>query len=135
MLNTRPGPPNQVSVHPPLSQIRTGTETSIIRRMSNHGDYPTKPSSIPTSYHDCGLESVGTVSVVDVKTRTRAPTDIPVGPQPTGPAISPDGTTLFVPNYGNGTVSTIDVKNRTKDPADVPVGMGPTGASVTPCRR
>src|SRR5215813_14980542 len=58
MLNTRPGPPNQVSVHPPLSQILTGTETSIIRRISSHGDYPTKPSSIPTSYHDSGLETV-----------------------------------------------------------------------------
>ncbi len=26
----RPGPPNQVSVHPPMSQIRTGADASII---------------------------------------------------------------------------------------------------------
>ena len=31
MFTTRPGPPNHVSVHPPLSQIRTGTDASITR--------------------------------------------------------------------------------------------------------
>ena len=30
MFKTRPGPPNQVSVHPPLSQILTGADASII---------------------------------------------------------------------------------------------------------
>src|SRR5436190_7091031 len=29
IFKTRPGPPNHVSVHPPMSQIRTGTDASI----------------------------------------------------------------------------------------------------------
>ena len=29
MFTTRPGPPNHVSVHPPMSQIRTGADASI----------------------------------------------------------------------------------------------------------
>ncbi len=32
MLRIRPGPPNQVSVHPPLSQIRIGADASISER-------------------------------------------------------------------------------------------------------
>ncbi len=43
MFTTRPGPPNQVSVHPPLSQIRTGADASIIREDS-HAAAPTRRS-------------------------------------------------------------------------------------------
>ena len=32
MFTIRPGPPNQVSVHPPKSQMRTGTDASITVR-------------------------------------------------------------------------------------------------------
>jgi YVTN family beta-propeller protein len=80
-------------------------------------------------------ESVGTVSVIDVKTRTKEPTDIPVGAQPGSPAITPDGKTLLVPNYGDGTVSTIDVKTRAKHLTDIRVGSEPIAVAVTPCRR
>ncbi len=80
-------------------------------------------------------ESIGIVSTIDVKTRTKDLTDITVGPQPGGPAITPDGKTVFVANYGNGTESTIDVKTRTKNPTDIPVGVNPTTTTVTPCRR
>src|SRR5262249_13225935 len=37
-LTTRPGAPNHVSVHPPRSQIRIGTETSIMRRSISNRD-------------------------------------------------------------------------------------------------
>jgi YVTN family beta-propeller protein len=80
-------------------------------------------------------ESIGTVSTIDLKTRTKDPTDITVGPQPGGPGVTPDGKTVFVASYGNGTVSTIDVKTRTKNPTDIPVGVNPTQSLVTPCRR
>jgi YVTN family beta-propeller protein len=50
-------------------------------------------------------------------------------------AVTPDGKTAFVANFGSGTVSTIDVKTRTKDPTDIPVRGFPWGVQVTPCRR
>ena len=80
-------------------------------------------------------ESIGTVSTIDVKTRTKDPTDIPVGALPFGVAVTPDGKTAFVTNVYSGTVSTIDVKTRTKHASDIAVGSGPLGVAVTPCRR
>jgi YVTN family beta-propeller protein len=38
----------------------------------------------------------GTVSAVDVKTRTKRADDIPVGSGPLGLAITPDGETAFI---------------------------------------
>jgi YVTN family beta-propeller protein len=75
---------------------------------------------------------IGTVSTIDVKTRTKHPADIPVGAQPVGLALTPDGKTAFVANLASGTVSTIDVKTRTKDPTDIPVGTGPGDVAITP---
>jgi YVTN family beta-propeller protein len=78
----------------------------------------------------------GTVSTIDVYTRTKHPTDIPVGPLPAGQAVTPDGKTLFVPNFGSGnSVSTIDVKTRTKHPTDITGFGAPFGVVFTPCRR
>jgi YVTN family beta-propeller protein len=72
------------------------------------------------------------VSTIDVKTRTKHPTDITVGSQPQGVAMTPDGKTAFVANGGSGTVSTIDVKTRAKHPTDIPVGDQPFGVAFTP---
>ena len=75
----------------------------------------------------------GTVSTIDVKTRTKHPTDITVGSRPDSwwrsrrtarPPSSPTGL--------SGTVSTIDVKTRTKNPTDIAVGTFPFGVAVTP---
>jgi YVTN family beta-propeller protein len=80
--------------------------------------------------------SSGTVSTIDVKTRTKHPTDITTGSpnnlEPVGVAITPDGKTAFVTNGGSGTVSTIDVKTRRKHPTDITVGSFPFGVAVTP---
>ena len=70
-----------------------------------------------------------------MKTRTKHPTDITVGAEPDGVAITPDGKTAFVTNTDSGTVSTIDVKTRTKHPTDITVGTVPFGVAITPCRR
>src|SRR5262245_10150217 len=72
------------------------------------------------------------VSTIDVKTRTKDSSDIPVGVEPFGVAITPDGRTVFVANSILGTVSTIDVKTRTRHPDDMPVGTGPNRVAVTP---
>src|SRR5262249_43065543 len=67
----------------------------------------------------------GSVSTIDVKTRTKNPSDIAVGSDPFGVAVTPDGKTAWVTNRGSGTVSTIDVKTRTKNPSDIPGGPNP----------
>ena len=74
----------------------------------------------------------GTVSTIDVKTRTKHPTDIVLGGGPVGVAVTPDGKPAYVANQSSGTVSTIDVKTRKKNPTDIPVGTDPNRAAVTP---
>jgi YVTN family beta-propeller protein len=74
----------------------------------------------------------GSVSTIDVKTGTKNPTDIAVGPGPSGVAVTPDGKTAFVTNRRSGTVSTIDVKTRTKNPNDIAVGSLPIYVAITP---
>jgi YVTN family beta-propeller protein len=49
----------------------------------------------------------GTVSTIDVKTRTKHASDITDGSVPGGVAVTPDGKTAFVTNNGSGTVSTM----------------------------
>jgi YVTN family beta-propeller protein len=73
----------------------------------------------------------GAVSTIDVKTRTKNHTDITVGTQSLGLAITPDGKTAFVSNGQGGTVSAIDVKSRTKHPTAIGVGGYPVGVAVT----
>src|SRR5262245_60334224 len=73
----------------------------------------------------------GTVSVIDVGTRTKDP-DITVGAKPSVSVLTPDGKTLFVTDRDRGTVSTIDVKTRTKYPTDIAVGSLPLSPTVTP---
>jgi YVTN family beta-propeller protein len=75
--------------------------------------------------------SSGTVSTIDVKTRTKHPSDIPVGSFPIAPAVTPDGKTVFVANRASDTVSTIDVKTRTKNPTDIPLGPNPLSEAFT----
>ena len=77
----------------------------------------------------------GSVSTIDVQTRTKDPTDITVGSNPDRVAVTPDGKTVFVANTESDTVSTIDVKTRTKHPTVIKVGLGAAGLAITPCRR
>jgi YVTN family beta-propeller protein len=91
---------------------------------------PARSRCRATAFVTNGL--IGTVSTIDVKTRTKNPTDIPVGSGPAGVAVTPDGKTAFVANGPSGTVSTIDVKTRTKNPNDIPVGPTSVGVTVTP---
>src|SRR5262245_13956632 len=74
----------------------------------------------------------GTVSAIDVITRTKYPTDMKVGEGPAGMAVTPDGKTLFVANRSSNSVSTIDVKTRTKRGTDITVGSMPMLPAVNP---
>jgi YVTN family beta-propeller protein len=113
-----------VSSGPWTMAVTPDSKTAFV---ANFGPFSSATSPTP--------ESIGTVSAIDVKTRTKDPTDITVGAQPISLAVTPDGKTVFVTNYGSDTVSTIDVKTRTKDPTDIAVGAAPGAVSITPCRR
>jgi YVTN family beta-propeller protein len=78
----------------------------------------------------------GTVSVIDTATNTVTAT-IPVGSDPLGVVVTPDGSKVYVANTLSGTVSVIDT---TTNPYENPVstislsGIGgtPTGVAVSP---
>jgi DNA-binding beta-propeller fold protein YncE len=71
----------------------------------------------------------GRLIPVDIATRTPG-APIPVGPFPDGPAITPDGATLFVANgdpEGPGIVTPVDVSTRT---AGTPIPVHPLADTV-----
>jgi YVTN family beta-propeller protein len=76
------------------------------------------------------------VSVVGIADGTILAT-VPVGPNPTELALSPDGTKLYVANSNalanppSGTVSVISTATN-KVTATIPVGLSPDGVAVTP---
>ena len=77
----------------------------------------------------------GIVSVLDTANNTVTAT-VNVGNEPSGVAVSPDGTKVYVANSGSypsykGTVSVIDTANNTVT-ATVNVGNEPRGVAVIP---
>ncbi|MHB8101362.1 MAG: PKD domain-containing protein [Methanosarcina sp.] len=75
-------------------------------------------------------EYENTVSVIDTATNTVTAT-IPVGSNPIGVAVSPDGTKVYAANYYGKTVSVIDTATNTVI-ATVNVGSSPNGIAVSP---
>src|SRR5512132_441821 len=68
---------------------------------------PARVRCRPTAFVTHRISSTkdsGSVSTVDVKTRTKHPTDIGVGSNANLVAITPDGKTAFVVNNGGRTV-------------------------------
>jgi YVTN family beta-propeller protein len=71
-----------------------------------------------------------TLSVVDTATQSVV-TSIPVGDDPDGVAVTPDGTQVYVANFLSDNVSVIDAgTNRVTKTIDV--GSGPVGVAVRP---
>ena len=70
------------------------------------------------------------VSVIDTATNTVIAT-IPVGDNPFGVAVSPDGSKVYVANSNSHTVSVIATATDTVT-ATIPVGNIPLGVAVTP---
>lgn len=73
---------------------------------------------------------IGTVSVIDTATDTVTAT-VQVEKEPSGIAVSPSGTKVYVANYGNDSVSIIDTATN-KVIGTVEVGSYPNGVAVTP---
>jgi YVTN family beta-propeller protein len=72
----------------------------------------------------------GTVSVVNLASKTVAGTLPAGGSRPTGVAVTPDGTTLFVASYADGKIGVIDIASGTLQNGLV-VGANPTGVAVS----
>jgi YVTN family beta-propeller protein len=74
----------------------------------------------------------GTVSVIDTAINPpQVVATVPVGTNPAGVAVTPDGTHAYVTNFFSNNVSVIDSANNTVA-ATVDVGDRPNQAAVTP---
>jgi YVTN family beta-propeller protein len=71
-----------------------------------------------------------TVSIIDTTTNT-VTTTVPVGIDPCGVAVTPNGQSVYVANTGSNNVSVIDTATN-QVTATVPVGINPHGVAVTP---
>jgi YVTN family beta-propeller protein len=94
----------------------------------------TAPSWAQNAYitNSNGLTSnLGTVSVIATSTNTAVGAPITVGHQPTGVAVTPDGSKVYVANLSDNTVSVISTATN-QVTATVPVGTSPVGAAATP---
>jgi YVTN family beta-propeller protein len=67
-----------------------------------------------------------TVSVINTSTNTVSAT-IPVGSYPYGVSVSPDGSKVYIANYGGGTGNTVSVISTASNTvtATIPVSAGP----------
>jgi len=86
-------------------------------------------SSVRTYAYISNSES-NNVSVIDTTTDTVIAT-VPVGKDPLGVAVSPDGRRVYVANYLDNTVSVIDTATNTVK-ATLNVGRSPNGVAVNP---
>jgi len=75
-------------------------------------------------------EGSDSVSVIDTTTNTVIAT-IPVGLFPTGVAVTPDASRVYITNQDSDSVSVIDTGKNTVI-AVIPVGIQPIGVAVTP---
>ena len=76
-------------------------------------------------------EGDGTVSVIDTATNTVVGIPIPVGREPSGVAVTPDGKHAYVANRGSKNVSAIDTATNMVV-ATVAVGNVPFTVAITP---
>ena len=74
----------------------------------------------------------GSISTIDIATRTKHPVDLDDAARPAGIAISPDGATAYVAQSTADAVATIDVPTRSWTTTAIPVDSYPDGLAVTP---
>lgn len=125
----------------PYDVLRTGN----VAYVSNWGGRRPLPGDLtgPTSgsqaiINEAGIASSGTVTVLDLSQR-RTVAEIEVELHPSGMALAPDGSRLFVANANSDTVSVIDTGTLevtdcwdTKPMPDLPLGSGPNALAVSP---
>ena len=93
---------------------------------------PGRAADPPYAYVANNAVGATTVRVVDTATNTLNPLPITAGSRPYGVAVSPDGSRVYVANYGGNSVSVIDTATNNAIGTPIAVGFGPQGIAVTP---
>ena len=97
---------------------------------------------IPSTVAVFGSNTVSSAPAAGLSTSRRRPgrtlappgSPIPVGTNPVGVAITPDGKHAYVANVNSNNVSVIDTATNTVVGTPIPVVNGPEGVAVTPGR-
>ena len=77
-------------------------------------------------------QNANTVSVIDTATNAVVGSAIPVGSEPVGIAITPDGTKAYVTNRNADTVSVINTATNAVVGSPITVGDLPFGIAICP---
>jgi len=111
-----------------VSVIDTSTDTiTATVNMENQ-----KPGGIAVTETKAYVTSGSTNNVYVIDTATSKVTDtVPVGNNPKGVAVVPDGTKVYVANFDSNNVSVINTSTKTVE-ATITVGKSPYGVAVTP---
>jgi YVTN family beta-propeller protein len=105
----------------------TGTRTTAMAGPAAAGAQTAAAAQQPTAFV---VNSGGTVTPIGLTTRRAGP-PIKVGANPEAIAITPDGRTAYVANYGSNSVTPIDTATRQAGPPIV-VGANPEAIAITP---
>ncbi|MDA1190933.1 MAG: hypothetical protein O3A46_04525, partial [Candidatus Poribacteria bacterium] len=126
----------------PYTIIRNGDKAYVSNwggRVPQEGETtgPTSGSRLLVD-EETGVPNSGTVSVIDLKTNVVS-SEIEVGLHPSGMALSPDGSRLYVANANSDAVSVIDTvadevvsSLNPKPMRDLPFGSAPNALAVSP---
>ncbi|MGA9528323.1 MAG: hypothetical protein WBS24_09420 [Terriglobales bacterium] len=92
--------------------------------------YVLMPNYQPPNQNNIGGTIVPSVAVINTQQNALV-TTLPVGAEPVAMAETPDGTKLYVANYGDGTISAFNTKDRSTRQICVN-GTCPTGSTLVP---
>jgi gliding motility-associated-like protein len=125
---------NWVNDEPGIGLPASGTGNIPSFTAINNGSGPVtaaiKATPAPTGFGYITNAGSNNVSVIDISTNSVVAT-VPVGSNPIGVAISPDGQRVYVSNKGSKSVSVINTSNNTVASA-ITVGNSPIGLGVSP---
>jgi YVTN family beta-propeller protein len=105
----------------------TGARTTALATSAAAGAQTAAAAQPPTAFV---VNSGGTVTPINLTTRRAGPA-IAVGANPEAIAITPDGRTAYVANYGSNSVTPIDTATRLAAPP-IAVGANPDAIAITP---
>jgi YVTN family beta-propeller protein len=109
----------------------TGAQTTALARLAaagaQTGAQAGATARAPTAFV---VNSAGTVTPVNLTTRRAGP-PITVGANPEAIAITPDGRTAYVANYGSNSVTPVNTATRRAGPP-ITVGANPEAIAITP---
>ncbi|MGM2818249.1 YncE family protein [Bacillus cereus group sp. Bce001] len=101
--------------------------------------YPAFPPAVPPEFrvlayvtNSGGDSAADSVSVINTTTNTEIFPRIPVGDNPLGIAITPDGSRAYVTNLADNNVSVINTATNTEILPRIPVGDRPIRIAITP---